>query len=85
MWKVRVEFPDGRESPVSDQSVPKVDQELKEEILNEQDHLRSLDVTEYSLHHKYLELQDWFPNQDIDVIHEVKDLIWKPRGRGDYR
>ena len=74
-----------KRDPVSDQSVPKVDQELKEEILNELDHLRSLDVTEYSLHHKYLELQDWFPNQDIDVIHEVKDLIWKPRGRGDYR
>lgn len=62
-----------------------LDQELKELIIKELDYLRSLDVTEYSLHHKFLELQDWFPNQDFDVIHQVKDLIWKPKGRGDFR
>jgi Domain of unknown function (DUF4338) len=72
-------------NPVPDESIQDVDQSLKDSILKELDYLSSLDVTEYSLHHKYLELQDWFPSQDLDVIHEVKDLIWKPRGRGDYR
>ena len=72
-------------NPVQPEEIQDVDQSLKESILKELDYLVSLDVTEYSLHHKYLELQDWFPSQDFDVIHEVKDLIWKPRGRSDYR
>ena len=74
-----------KRNPVPDAEVQKVDQELKDEIYSELNYLRSLDVTEYSLHHKFLELQDWFPSQEVDVIHEVKDLIWKPRGRGDFR
>ena len=67
------------------ESFQEVDESLRDSIIEELEYLKSLDVTEYSLHHKYLELQDWFPSQNLDVTHEVKDLIWKPKGRGDFR
>lgn len=72
-------------NPISDDRVADFELKLKEEIKEQLDYLRSVDVNEYALFHKYHELQDWVPKQDIDVVHEVRDLIWKPKGRGDYR
>jgi hypothetical protein len=37
------------------------------------------------LKHKWLEVQEFVKKQDINEIEEVKNLIWKPKGRGDYR
>lgn len=38
-----------------------------------------------TLFHKYHELQDWLPKQDPDLIKQVKELIWNPAGKSDYR
>jgi len=42
-------------------------------------------VKDNTLFHKYHELQDWLPKQDEQLIEEVKNNIWKPTGKSDYR
>lgn len=42
-------------------------------------------VKDNTLFHKYYELQDWLPKQDPDEILVVKNNIWNPVGKSDYR
>lgn len=60
-------------------------QEIYELVKNDLTKQISMDVKENTLFHKYHELQDWLPKQDAGTIRWVEKLIWKPKGKSDYR
>ena len=45
----------------------------------------NLSVKDNTLFHKYHELQEWLPKQDISQIRWVQKQIWKPTGKSDFR
>lgn len=45
----------------------------------------NLSVKDNTLFHKYHELQEWLPKQDVRQIRWVQKQIWKPTGKSDYR
>lgn len=45
----------------------------------------NLSVKDNTLFHKYHELQEWLPKQDVGQIRWVEKQIWKPTGKSDYR
>ncbi len=45
----------------------------------------NLSVKDNTLFHKYHELQEWLPKQDAEKVRRVKNLIWSPKGKSDYR
>ena len=69
-------------------SVPnqqKYDEEIKEQVVKELIHLKSMDSTEYALWHKFNEIKEWLPQQNKSHINWVKRTIWKPKGKSDFR
>jgi hypothetical protein len=44
-----------------------------------------MDPTEYMLYHKYAEIQDWLPTQNMSHINWVKRLMWKLDDKSDFR
>jgi len=77
----------------SDQGIKKIsatnqkkyDEEIREKVINELIHLKSMDSTEYALWHKYNEIKEWLPLQNKSHIDWVKRTIWKPNGKSDFR
>lgn len=59
--------------------------ELRKIILAELKNLKAMDATEYTLWHKFNEVQDWLPTQSKSHVEWVKRNIWKPKGRSDFR
>lgn len=45
----------------------------------------NLNVKDNTLFHKYHELQEWLPKQDVRQIRWVQKQIWTPKGKSDYR
>ena len=70
---------------VSTDTQLQLDKSLKKSIQKELSQFKSMDVNEYTLWHKYKEIQEWLPNQPFGEIKRVKRQIWKPKGRGDFR
>lgn len=62
-----------------------IELELRRSIRDELTKLKSMDVTEYTLWHKFNEVQEWLPSQSVSHINWVKRNIWKPKGRSDFR
>jgi hypothetical protein len=59
--------------------------ELRKNIREELQKFQDMDATEYTLWHKYNEIQEWLPTQSKSHIDWVKRNIWKPKGRSDFR
>lgn len=63
----------------------KLDNAIREKIQGEFNLFKGMDVNEYTLWHKYREVQDWMSNQNFSEIQRVKRQVWKPKGIGDFR
>jgi hypothetical protein len=69
----------------SPQTVKNWDPSLKKKIAQELKVQSAMDSKENTLYHKYLEIRDWLPQQKIGDLRWVERLIWKPKGKSDYR
>ena len=63
----------------------RLDDDLRDLIARELNITGELEIDEFMLLHKWYEVQDFVPKQDPDEIERVKNLIWKPKGRSDFR
>jgi Domain of unknown function (DUF4338) len=70
---------------ISNSALTLIESELRKKVLEELSNFKSMDATEYTLWHKFQEIQEWLPNQDKSHIDWVKRNIWKPKGRSDFR
>lgn len=62
-----------------------LDDEIRNQIINELGNTGSIDISEYMLLHKYEEVKNFVRKTDPKEIEEVRNLIWKPIGRSDFR
>jgi len=62
-----------------------LDEKLRQEIIEELGTTGEFNIDEYMLLHKWKEVREFVPKQDPKEIEEVKNLIWKPQGRSDFR
>ncbi len=69
----------------SPQTLRKWDASLKKKISRELKVQSAMDSKENTLYHKYHEIRDWLPKQKIGDLRWVERLIWKPKGKSDYR
>lgn len=69
----------------SDAVIGALEVELRRSIRTELSKFQGMDVTEYTLWHKYNEIQEWLPTQSMSHVNWVKRNIWKPKGRSDFR
>ncbi len=71
--------------PLSSAKKAAYEKEMFELVAKDLQAQLSMDVKENTLFHKYHELQEWLPKQDVGTIKWVEKLIWKPQGKSDYR
>ena len=69
----------------SESALKKMDEEIRLKVENELKTLIVMDPTEYMLYHKYAEIQDWLPTQNMSHINWVKRLMWKLDDKSDFR
>ena len=69
----------------SESTLKKMDEEIRLKVEKELKTLIVMDPTEYMLYHKYAEIQDWLPTQNMSHINWVKRLIWKMDNKSDFR
>ena len=69
----------------SESALKKMDDEIRLKVENELKTLIVMDPTEYMLYHKYAEIQDWLPTQNMSHINWVKRLMWKLDDKSDFR
>lgn len=62
-----------------------LDDEIRKDISDELNVTGGFDIAEFMLLHKWHEVKEFVSNQDPKDIEEVKNLIWKPKGRSDFR
>jgi len=62
-----------------------LDTELRTKIIKELNITGEYGIEEFMLYHKWLEVQKFVKKTNIEEIEEVERLIWKPKGRSDYR
>ena len=70
---------------LSPDEIEELDEKLRQEIIEELGTTGEFDIDEYMLLHKWKEVRKFVPKQNPQEIEEVKNLIWKPQGRGDFR
>lgn len=70
---------------LSEQEIEDLDEKLRQEIIEELGTTGEFNIDEYMLLHKWKEVRKFVPKQNPKEIEEVKNLIWKPQGRGDFR
>jgi hypothetical protein len=63
----------------------KLDDEIRKKISDELNVTGEFDIAEFMLLHKWYEVREFVSKQDPKDIEEVKNLIWKPKGRSDFR
>jgi hypothetical protein len=71
----------------TDNQIKQLDKKLTGLIVEELKHTSSLGIDEYMVEHKWNEIQEFhndFKTTPAEV-EEVKNLMWKPKGRSDYR
>lgn len=78
-------FASERRPKKSAKELQQIEDRLREAVVEELDRFREMDVTEYTLWHKFNEIQEWLPTQSKSHINWVKRNIWKPKGRSDFR
>ena len=69
----------------SESTLKKMDEEIRLKVEKELETLIVMDPTEYMLYHKYAEIQDWLPTQNMSHINWVKRLMWKLDDKSDFR
>jgi len=71
----------------SEQKIKALDEKITTSIINELKHTSSIDINEYMVEHKWQEIQEFHKNYKttLEEVKEVKDLMWKPQGRSDFR
>jgi hypothetical protein len=62
-----------------------LDNDIRKKISDELNVTGEFDITEFMLLHKWNEVREFVSKQDPDDIEEVKNLLWKPKGRSDFR
>ena len=70
---------------LTDEQKQLMDDEIRSKIIDELDVTGDFDIAEFMLLHKYKEVCKFVPSQNPNEIEEVKNLIWKPQGRSDFR
>ncbi len=70
---------------ISTSALDAIELELRKNTLDELKMFKRMDATEYTLWHKFNEIQEWLPSQSKSHIDWVKRNIWKPKGRSDFR
>lgn len=61
------------------------DAELKARLQEELDAFKLEGIQGWDLYLKQQEIKKWLPKQDLKQIRWVERLIWKPKGRSDFR
>ena len=61
------------------------DAELKARLKDELNAFKQEGIQGWDLYLKQQEIKKWLPKQDIKQIRWVERLIWKPKGRADFR
>jgi hypothetical protein len=61
------------------------DAELKSRLQEELDAFKYEGIQGWDLFLKQQEIKKWLPKQDAKQIRWVERLIWKPKGRADFR
>lgn len=81
-----------KENPIlhqySDEQIKQLDDDLRLEINKEVGADYMSDIKEYMLFHKWKEVNQFIHSrtkEELKEIEQVKDMLWKPIGRGDYR
>jgi hypothetical protein len=69
----------------SEDEIAAYTKQIQRLVKSDLDHQINLSVKDNTLFHKYHELQEWLPKQDAEKIRWVKNLIWSPKGKSDYR
>lgn len=69
----------------SESEKKKLDDELRKKISKELNITAEYGIQEFMLLHKWNEVREFVKNTDPKDIEEVEKLIWKPKGRSDYR
>ena len=69
----------------SDDEIKSLDDGIRQKITEELNITGEMDIKEFMLLHKYNEVKDFVSTQDPNEIEEVRNLIWKPVGRSDFR
>lgn len=71
----------------SDEKIKELDKKLTELIVKELEHTSSIGIDEYMIEHKWNEIKEFHKNfkTTSEEVEEVKNLMWKPKGRSDFR
>lgn len=72
-------------STLSPREGNELDIKLKKHLKKELSELNKVTINEFYLLHKYQEVQDFCSKVDIDVINEVKKLLYVPTSFDDYK
>ena len=71
----------------TDNKNKQLDEKLTTLIIKELKHTSSIGIDEYMIEHKWNEIKEFHKNFKTTPaeVEEVKNLMWKPKGRSDFR
>ena len=71
----------------TEQQLTELDEKITAVIVKELEHTSSIGIDEYMIEHKWQEIQEFHTKFKTtpEEVEEVKNLMWRPKGRSDYR